>query len=439
LLNYRAEDGGFTYWGAGDADVALTAYALQFLIDAGEVITVDEQVVKAAREWLLKRQREDGSWPSPDWNERDRQGPSVVLTGYVSRVLARTESGDSESLKRALNFLAGASQRIDEPYLLASYALAAAGAKDLAKTPIEKLRSLALQEGNTTYWTLETNTPFYGWGLAGRVETTALVVQALVKNCNSQAAGCDVDRKLINRGLLFLLKQKDRYGVWYSTQTTVNVLEAMLSLLSNESTAATPSAADILVNGSRVQTIPGTDRFNNPVTTDISQFLKPGKNQIEIKRAAGLPAASVQAVANYYVPWPGAKLANHTSPSDLRLQVNFDKTEAKIGDDITCRVEAARVGFHGYGMMLAEIGIPPGAEVDRSTLQAAQADWTITRYDVLPDRVVLYLWPKAGGISFSFKFRPRFGLTAKTAASTLYDYYNPEANVVVPPSLFKIH
>src|SRR6185369_3791984 len=208
--------------------------------------------------WLLKRQREDGSWPSPDWHERDRQGPSVVLTAYVSRVLARTESGDSESLKRALNFLAGASQRIDEPYLLASYALAATGAKDLAKTPIEKLRSLALQEGNTTYWTLETNTPFYGWGLAGRVETTALVVQALVKNCNSQAGGCDVDRKLINSGLLFLLKQKDRYGVWYSTQTTVNVLEAMLSMLSSEgANSAGPSSADIVVNGNRVQTIQG--------------------------------------------------------------------------------------------------------------------------------------------------------------------------------------
>src|SRR6185369_13164963 len=336
--------------------------------------------------------------------------------------------GDSESLKRALNFLGSASQRIDEPYLLASYALAAAGAKDLAKTPIEKLRSLALQEGNTTYWTLETNTPFYGWGLTGRVETTALVVQALVKNCNSQAGGCDADRKLINSGLLFLLKQKDRYGVWYSTQTTVNVLEAMLSLLSSEGAISEgPSSADIVVNGTRVQTIQGTDRFNNPVTADISQFLKAGRNRIEIKRSAGSPAASVQAVVNYYVPWPDAKLANHTSTSDLRLQVNFDKTEAKIGDQITCRVEAARVGFHGYGMMLAEIGIPPGAEVDRSSLQAAQADWTISRYDVLPDRVVLYLWPKAGGISFNFKFRPRFGLMAKSAASTLYDYYNPEA------------
>ena len=62
LMNYRAENGGFTYWGDGEPDVALTAYALQFLVDAGEVMSVDQDVVKEAREWLVKQQRPDGSW-----------------------------------------------------------------------------------------------------------------------------------------------------------------------------------------------------------------------------------------------------------------------------------------------------------------------------------------------------------------------------------------
>lgn len=427
LLNYRAENGSFTYWGDGDPDVALTAYALQFLVDAGELTPVDENVVKETREWLVKKQQPDGGWRQPYW--KDREGPNVVLTAYIARVLARIDANVSDPLKRALDFLGRESQRIDEPYLLASYALAATDAKDTAraKPALEKLRTLAHEEGNTTYWSLETNTPFYGWGLAGRVETTALVVQALAKN--------DFDKKLINSGLLFLLKLKDRYGVWYSTQATINVLDAMLLLFSNNGSSNAQSSADIVINGNRVQTLQINDRLNNPVTVDISRFLEVGKNRIEIKRPEGLPLASVQAVANYYVPWSESK---PESKSDLRLQVKFDKTEAKINDEITCRVEAARVGFRGYGMMLAEIGIPPGAEVDRSSLQLALKDWTINQYDVLPDRVVVYLWPKAGGVSFNFKFRPRFGLKAKTAASTLYDYYNPEATVVVPPSVFTV-
>jgi hypothetical protein len=386
----------------------------------------------------VKQQRPDGSWRQPYSNDREAQRPSVVLTAYVTRVLARTDIGGSDALKRALDFLGRESERIDEPYFLASYALTASDTKDIerAKPAIEKLRTLALEQGNTTYWTLETNTPFHGWGLTGRVETTAVVVQALARNCNTQTAGCDADLKLINRGLLFLLKQKDRYGVWYSSQTTVNVFDTMLVLLNRASNTGGRSATDVVVNGNRVQTLQIDDRLNNPVKVDISQFLKAGKNRIEIKRQQGSPVASVQAVANYYVPWAFTKTAPSTS--DLRLQVKFDRTEAQINDEITCRVEAARVGFRGYGMMLAEIGVPPGAEVDRSSLQAAVKNWTISQYDVLPDRVVVYLWPIAGGVSFNFKFRPRLGLHAKTAASTLYDYYNPEAAVVAPPAVFTV-
>jgi hypothetical protein len=321
--------------------------------------------------------------------------------------------------------------------VLASYALAAIDAKDVAraKPGIEKLRTLALEQANTTYWSLEASTPFHGWGLAGRIETTALVVQALRRNCDSQNGGCDVDWKLINRARLFLLKQKDHYGAWHSTQATVNVLDAMLLMFSNNVARIAASSTDVVVNGSRVQTLQIDARSNNPITVDISGFLKAGKNRIEIKRPGNVPFASVQAVANYYVPWSESK---SSSKADVRLAVNFDKTEAKINDEITCRVEAARVGSSGYGMMLAEIGIPPGADVDRSSLQTAVKDGTISQYDVLPDRVVVYLWPRTGGASFNFKFRLRFGLKAKTAASTLYDYYNPEAAVVAAPSLFTV-
>ena len=36
LLNYQEEDGGFSYWGRGNKDLALTAYALRFFRDAAE-------------------------------------------------------------------------------------------------------------------------------------------------------------------------------------------------------------------------------------------------------------------------------------------------------------------------------------------------------------------------------------------------------------------
>lgn len=57
LLSYRDESGGFGYWGEGNPDVALTAYALRFLTDAAVVIDVDHDVVRYARQWLISTLR----------------------------------------------------------------------------------------------------------------------------------------------------------------------------------------------------------------------------------------------------------------------------------------------------------------------------------------------------------------------------------------------
>lgn len=450
LLNYREEEGGFSYWGHGEPDVAVTAYALRFLLDASEVIPVDENIIDKARAWLLTRQRSDGSWAAHEyWRGAALKRQSAMLTAYVTRVLAvsakRKNADDSNvpaALQRAFDYLTLRAVEVDEPYLMASYALAALELKDTAtaKALVVKLRSLAHDEGSAAYWSLETNTPFYGWGLAGRVETTALVVQALARYCASQTAACEDEQKLVNRGLVFLLKQKDRYGVWYSTQATINVLDAMLALLSqNRGAEVRESSAEIVVNGRAVQTvtIPSSRELISPIVVDLAKFLSTGKNVVEIKRPAGGPTASVQAVANYYVPWSNTV----ERKNDLRLLAKFDKTESNTNDEITCHVEAERVGFRAYGMMLAEIGLPPGADVDRSSLETAMtsSEWSLTQYDVLPDRVVVYLWPRAGGVKFDFKFRPRFGLKAKSAASLIYDYYNPDSRTVVAPSIFKIN
>jgi hypothetical protein len=90
--------------------------------------------------------------------------------------------------------------------------------------------------------------------------------------------------------------------------------------------------------------------------------------------------------------------------------------------------------------MVAEIGLPPGAEVDRASLEDAikAGHWDLYRYDVLPDRLIVYVWPRAGGTEFNFKLRLRYGINAQTPASTLFDYYNPDAQTTVRPVRFDV-
>jgi uncharacterized protein YfaS (alpha-2-macroglobulin family) len=455
LLNYRDEDGGFTYWGRGEADPALTAYALRFLCDSREVITVDDDLLKQTRDWLIKHQSLDGSWPSQFKTDAERL-PAATRTAFIARVIASTSKSEDETafvaamLKRSLKLLRQRIEEIDEPYLIASYALAAmnAGDKEGAARAIEKLRSLAHDERDGSYWELQTNTPFYGWGIAGRIEASSLAVQALASADDAgvqKAVGADPESRsvndLVNRGLLFLLRHKDREGVWYTTQATVNVLDSLMAVLSkHEPKASNPSSpAEVYVNGKRVGSIaiPPAAQIGELISTDISKFLSPGLNRVEIHRAAGSPQASAQVVESHYEPWPAeAEKRDSAAAGALRLQVSFDKPVAKIGDEITCRVYTERIGFRGYGMLLAEIGLPPGADVDRASLDRAikESEWGFDQYDVLPDRLVVYLWPQAGGTRFEFKFRPRFGMSAWTAPAAIYDYYNPEARAAVAPT-----
>jgi hypothetical protein len=468
LLSYRSADGGFSYWGKGNSDLALTVYAIKFLTDVREFVDVDDSIIKEATSWVLNQVQPDGHWPAKGWDGNEILPRSVMLTAYIARILAASKltsdatapSGNAQlakntslALQHALAYLQPKVASLDEPYVLASYALAAlaAGDKSAFASSIARLRTLEHREGDDTYWSLESNTPFYGWGLAGRVETTALVLQAL----NADPASSAESDALISRGLLFLLRNQDRYGIWYSTQATINVLDTIAALIANKpeqtdpsaANATLPSKATVLVDGHEALALdlPPPNALSAPITVDLSKFVSPGLHHIEVRRPHASARVSVQVLADYYIPWanhaPGTSLYQQEMTSDaLRLSVHFDKLSASVGDLIQCNVSAERIGFRGYGMLLAEIGLPPGAEVDRSSLEQAvkSSGWELNQYDVLPDRLIVYLWPRGGGTKFSFTFKPRFGLRALSAPSILYDYYNPEAQAAVPPSAFTI-
>jgi hypothetical protein len=458
LLGYRAENGGFGYWGRGEADLALTSYALRFLNDARDFIEVDEDVIDEARKFILSQQQTNGRWIARFWGKEEDAKRTAFNTAFIARALAaqKTALADDKvgaaALNRALDYLAKRSEEIDEPYLIASYALAAmdAGEKTGAEKAVAKLRALARENAGTTYWDLESNTPFHGWGLAGRIETTALAAQALKKDKEIRGQG---DREAgdtaVNRALLFLLRNKDRYGVWYSTQATITALDTLISLNEAEIVkSGAISQAEIYVNGKRVSSIqmPPGGQLSDPINFDLSSFLSRGHNRVDIRRSGETTRASAQVVETHYESWSRSAIErreniNLRDAGALRLAVNYDKAEAKIGDEVICNVVAEYVGNgRTSGMLLAEIGLPPGADVDRESLERAmkESGGNLNQYDALPDRVIVYLWPRAGGVKFSFKFKPRYGVKAQSAPSALYDYYNPEARVVIAPTRFVV-
>lgn len=444
LRTFEASTGGISYWGTGEADIGVTAYALTFLVDASEVVPVDKDDLSALIAWLQKNQSADGKWKPRLVNSSILDRETLMLTALVVRSLAAARkagaSVEPQVLGGAYHQLAQFTDQVDDPYMLAQFILAAldSGDEGLLGGTAGRLALLSLDEKGALYWDLRANSPFFGWGTAGRFETTGLVISALSAWRLKHPEAAELD-PVIRCGLVFLLRGRDRDGSWYSTQATVRAMRAMAdasAILGNFGRGT--DRIDISINGRPVKTVvlPSDPHAIDPVLVDMSGFLSAGDNRFELK-PSGAHTALLRFTSTHWLPW--TQTEPRQSP-ELRLQVGFDRASARAGEPIRCSVRAERVGFRGYGMMLAEIGLPPATEVDRSALEALLDDGSlgIDRYEVLPDRALFYLWPTAGGVSFDFTLRARIPMTAKSTRSVLYDYYNPEALSEVAPSLWSI-
>ena len=420
LLGYQDEGGGFTYWGNGEPDIALTAYALNFLRDAQDFMKVDTDRVEAAEKWLAK------------------QKPSEHSThGLQVGALIRSGLEKPGAIDAMLGELARKAAEFDDPYAVAAFASAAldAGKLDVAQPAVEHLRKLARDEQGAAYWSLRANTPFHGWGRWGQVETTALSVSALAKWSKTHCADPATDA-LIQRGALFLLRNADADGSWATTQATVRVLAALLDLWAGADLHKA-SNVEVVVNGTRagIVAIPAGDTIRGPVTLDVSRLLKPGTTNEVSFAGLGGTATEAQSSVIWYETWGQEQVAK-----DLRIESHFSTTHAAINEPIRCDVLVSRQAFRGYGMVIANIGLPPGAEVDRGTLASAVEDpkTGVDSFEVAPDHVTLYIWPRAADSRVHFVFRPRFAMKARANATIVYDYYNPDERMVLAPALFEI-
>jgi len=142
-----------------------------------------------------------------------------------------------------------------------------------------------------------------------------------------------------------------------------------------------------------------------------------------------------QLAARWYEPW-----RDKAKSRALALEVRYSKGEAAVNEAVQCEVGVSRLAPGGGGMLIAEVGLPPGAEVDRGSLTGLVEDRKagVDAFEVAPDRVTFYL--RAGPVDwkFGFRFRPRYRMRARTAASRVYDYYNPEARAVSGPVMMRV-
>ena len=372
------------------------------------MIHVDPAVLDDAQDWVLRHQRDDGSFePVGFLHHQDLLGGlqgNTALTAYVA--VALLESGEQAASSKAIAYLERELDDIGDPYAAAivSYALELAGSS-MADAAYDKLMSMAVAgDGGLS------------WGAAGQgnrsaaVETTGYAALALLERGDMISA---------SNAARWLVNQRNAYGGYGSTQDTVVGLQALTR-------QAVHSKTDVEMN---VTLSSGEWTRNVAITPENADVLQifdvPAGRDIEVS-GEGRGQVVVQAVRRFNTP----EVETVGRPV-FDISVNYGTGNVEVDDLITV---SADVTFNPpetveAGMVVLDVAIPTGfGPVVESLQRMAEAEPKIKRHDVAGRKVIIYIEDMAAGETLSLEFQARalFPVRAEPVTSSVYSYYRPE-------------
>ncbi|RKY03960.1 MAG: hypothetical protein DRP55_00150, partial [Spirochaetes bacterium] len=422
LLSFEVPGGGFEWFGRAPAHPILTAYGLMEFYDMSKVYDIDEEIITRTQKWLLKKQEKDGSFSPVAKGIREGAinkftKDRLRTTAYIIWALSYTKYKGPE-LAKGINYIKDHLKDIKDNYTLAlitnAFVNTYPDSPDTKKV-IDMLISNRIEKKGMVYWKLKGGTATYGRGISGRIETTAIAAQAILK----YGGYPNIITKIIN----FIIKNKDPNGTWYSTQATVQALKALLSSI-EEGKEKIKGIIIAKINNKKASTIKlEAEEAEIVHIIDMKPFTKKGKNKIELI-FKGEGNLYYQIIGRYYIPH---RLVRKKVPP-LVIQIDFDRTNLKKDDIIKENVKIENRLKRDVKMVIIDLGIPPGFLVIDDDLKAMVKNKKIERYSKTGRQVIIYLREiKAKKrIELTLRLKAKYPVKAKSPISTVYEYYKPE-------------
>jgi len=436
LLSYEVTGGGFSWFGQAPANKILTAFGVMEFKDMSAVYDIDTGVIARTQRWLLKQQEQDGSWaPDAQYLHADSwaaiQDNHLPVTAYIAWSLLESGFRDAK-VEKALRYIRGHLDNAGDPYILALCANALVADDPQSRASLEalnKLVSLRKEEKGFAWWESSIKTATFSHGAVAGIETSALALIALMK-----AGGYE---SLSRQVIAWLVKVKDPRGTWHSTQATILAMKALVISQEKAARAANGKAA-IQVNGRGEETCLITpEDYDIFRLFDFGSETKNGENTVELNYS-GSGDCYYQAVARYYIPWN--QVADEAGGETLRVGVSYDRATLSRNDFLTCRVQVKNLVKKPLQMIIVDLGVPPGFEVQTADLDELVSSKRIKKYTLSARQIIAYLegMIPLESLDFSYRLRAKFPIRAKSPQSRVYEYYNPEVGSTAPPALLEI-
>jgi len=440
LLTFEVDGGGFSLFGHPPADPFLTAYGLMEFTDMAAVYPVDEALIERTARWLLDRQGPDGAWVDQAYSEHWHIDSQVPTTAYITWALIEAGYADTPEVGRAIGMLREFALQQEDAYSLSlvANALAAYDPDDsMTRSALDRLYEMRQEGEGTVSWRPATASFMGGGEESGSLETTALAAIAMMR--------AEAHPDAVSGALTYLIRGKDSWGTWQTTQATILSLKALLTAAGEGASAEGPATVLVGLNQEQVQEVVINESNADVVhvVTFDRGFSPSGANRVQIEVRDGEAGNLMYQVATrYYVPWEAVEPAPAMKPL-IAIDVAYDRTSLAVNDQVTVDVEARLAPSTGSGqgqlsvvrMALIDLGVPPGFDVLTEDLRRLVEQDVIARYELTGRQVIVYVedLSSEAPLRFSIRLRARFPLRAQTPPSSAYDYYNPETAVVREP------
>ena len=421
LLSYEVGGGGFEWFGRAPAHKILTAYGLMEFYDMAQVHDIDPNVITRTQQWLLSQQEADGSWkPTQEFLDEvaSKFADDVMRnTAYISWALLATGSR-GDAMDKAANYITTHVEEVEDLYTLAliANALVLNNPEDAVTTQVlESLMEKRKEESGKVWWEVDSETSVYSSGISANIETSALVALALMN--------AEKYHDTVSKILTWLVESKDAQGTWHSTQATILAMKTMLLSMKN-ATQQTDAKVTVFIHDRMAESFALTPENSDVMRLlDLKEYTRKGQNQVRVS-IEGEGSALYQIVGRFYLPWqerPAGK-----APMDI--EVSYDKTELVQNDMLTASVVVKNNRPARANMIIVDLGVPPGFEVQAADLNEYVANETISRFSLTGRQIIVYLdyVDPENPVEFSYRLKAKFPLKAKTPASTVYEYYNPD-------------
>lgn len=389
LSTQQQGDGGWTWWFSGKSDPFITAYVVEYVLQAKQAgIKADDDLLNRAKNYL----EQESSYDSTSQQQKPFSRDDAIAKTYGLTLL-----GDKSKVKKLTDF-----NNISPDFLsLAVMANYLNGDTNPQTNGLAQLVSMSKTQGDAVFWEAGNKVNF-----GSKDASTALAIRAIVL-----AGG---DRNLAAKGARYLTRVR-QYDYWSNTYATAQVIRALVDF-SKTGEELTPNYTySVALDGKQITQGAVTSSKQNidEISIPVANIKSSGSNITITKNGDGQIYSTL--VINEFHTDKNAKSVNH-GLSVKREYINEKGAEYTlgVGDTVIVRITVGGLQANeNYGVIKDELpsGLIPVNESFKNEQYGNNPDtyytsWDVTDREVTENGMVLSLYQIASGErTYTYKAR----------------------------------